>query len=150
MELSAELLESTVESVTGDRGQGEAERRVNPRVGLRCRTKISIYENGVLQPPLAVWTRDISKEGIGIMSSRHLKVGTRFVIRLPRKHGEDSLLLCTTRNCADLADGIYAIGASFARAISASAKPSSGAKPQAGAPNADDEEVNRIRRAIVS
>ncbi|HZL34078.1 MAG TPA: hypothetical protein VFC78_02135 [Tepidisphaeraceae bacterium] len=150
MELSAELWESTVGSITGDQAQGLAERRVNPRVGLRCRTNIAIYENGVLQPPVNVWTRDISKDGIGVMSARYLSPGTRFVVRLPRKHHKDPLLLlCTTRNCDELADGIYAVGATFGRAISAPQKP---AAPAAGAApgHSEDDEVNRIRKAIVS
>ena len=108
MELSAELLHSTVASA-GHLG----ERRKHERVPLRFKVKVIPYDDGALGETFYVWTRDISPGGIGIIHHKRMKEGRRFIIRLPREDDTPILLLCTVRVCREVATSVFNIGASF-------------------------------------
>ena len=110
MELSLELFQSTLKALRSD----PVEKRRHPRAPVRVKVKIVPYKDGVLQTPLEVWTLDISSGGLGLISSEPLRVGERFVLRLPRFEGEHIYLLCTIRNCIPQAKGIFIIGSTFA------------------------------------
>jgi hypothetical protein len=64
--------------------------------------------------PIAVWTRDISRCGVGVMSSKRMKPGDHYVLTLPSTQTESQVVLyCTVRNCDALVRGIFAVGFSF-------------------------------------
>ena len=107
MELSGDTLESAVRGL-----RPEASNRKSPRMPMRLRLRIVPFANGALGTPLAIWTRDISTSGIGIMSSKPLAPGIKFVLRLPRKNEPALFLMCVVRNC-QRADDVFMIGASF-------------------------------------
>jgi hypothetical protein len=114
MELSAELFEATLHRIKGDGGTGGVERRTTPRVGLRCAVKLLPVKNGTMGAGIAVWTRDISRSGIGVMSSKRMKPGDHFVLTLASTETKSTVVLyCTVRNCEALVRGIFAIGLSF-------------------------------------
>jgi hypothetical protein len=114
MELSAELFEQTIRSFKGDGCAAKKQRRTQPRVGIRCRLKIVPVESGVARTEIEVWTRDISRGGIGMISSQPMTVGSRFVVRFPRADDTPSLaIVCTIRCCNRLSPGVFAIGAVF-------------------------------------
>jgi hypothetical protein len=90
------------------------QRRGQPRVGIRCRIKIIPIESGVAGAAMDVWTRDISRGGIGVLSSQPMAVGNRFVVRFPHKGNAPPLgMVCTVRCCNQLSPGVFAIGAVF-------------------------------------
>ena len=98
MELSAELFEATLHRIKGDGGTGGVERRTTPRVGLRCPVKLLPVKNGAMGTPIAVWTRDISRCGIGVMSSKRMKEGEHYVLTLPSTQEHSQVVLyCTVR-----------------------------------------------------
>lgn len=114
MELSAELFEQTIRLFKGDGSAIKNQRRCHPRVGIRCRIKIVPIENGLPGEPVEVWTRDISRTGIGIICSQKMKSGDRFVVRFPRADSAPPLgLVCTIKCCSQLSKGVYSIGAIF-------------------------------------
>lgn len=115
MELSAEAFQQVVNSVKGDAATGAVDRRQHPRVGLRCKVQIIPIENGVPGKPFEVWTRDVSRGGIGVVTHTKMKVGKRFGIRLASDDADTAptVLLCTVRNCFMLSEGSFAIGATF-------------------------------------
>jgi hypothetical protein len=114
MELSAELFEQTIRLFKGDSSTIKNQRRCHPRVGIRCHIKIVPIENGIPGEPVEVWTRDISRTGIGIITSQKMKAGDRFVVRFPRADSAPPLgLVCTIKCCSQLSKGVYAIGAIF-------------------------------------
>ena len=114
MELSAELFEQTIRSFKGDGSAVKKQRRAQPRVGIRCHLKIIPIEGGAAGAELDVWTRDISRGGLGIMSSQNMPVGSRFVVRFPRTGDTSPLaLVCTVKCCNQLTPGLFAIGAVF-------------------------------------
>lgn len=114
MELSAEVFESTLHRIKGDGGTGGVERRTKPRVGLRARIKLLPLQHGVVGAPVDVWTRDISLTGVGVITSKRMKVGDHYILTLPREQADSNLVLyCTVRNCEALVTDIYAVGLSF-------------------------------------
>src|SRR5665213_1832598 len=110
MELSAEILHSTVAGIKPELG----ERRQYPRIPFRFKVKIIPYENRECRAPIFLWTRDVSAVGIGLLHRKTMREGSQFIIRLPREDDTPVLLLCTVRNCVRLAPELYGIGASFA------------------------------------
>jgi hypothetical protein len=130
VELSADLLKSMLSGIKTEQGKGVAEMRQAPRVSVRYTVKVAPYNNGTLGQPIRVWTRDISSGGIGLLHNQRFEVGSRFIIQLPRERGKPLLLLCTVRNCDEISDHLYAVGASFAEVAGAS----SGSSNTAAAP----------------
>jgi len=119
MELSAELLRSTIAALRSDSVEG----RKHPRAPIRSRVKILPVVSGALGAPVEVWTRDISSGGIGIISPAPLTAGSAFIVRLPDAQGGAMYLRCTVRNCISQAKQIFIIGSSF---IEFAPAPSSG------------------------
>jgi hypothetical protein len=117
MELSAAILQETLTKVKSDKGNGNAARRARPRVGLRCSLMIIPYSNGACRRPLKAWTRDISLGGMGILTSLSMKSGDQFIVQLPKADSKPLILLCTVKNCVQLADGLYGVGVSFAEVV---------------------------------
>lgn len=113
MELSAELLQSTLSHLKGD----QVDKRQHPRAPLRVRLKMIPYEEGALGHPVEVWTRDISAGGLGITSSKPLRHDRKFIVRLPQMDDVPVYLLCTVRNCTEVARNVYQIGASFVEVL---------------------------------
>ena len=116
MNLSAKTFHATVASIKPIPG----ERRQNPRVPFRFKVKIIPYEDGVCGDPIDIWTRDISATGIGLIYHKAMREGRKFIIRLTRLEDTPILLLCTVRNCVELATDVYGLGASFAEVAEAS------------------------------
>jgi hypothetical protein len=119
MELSAELFESTVRALKGD----PVEQRQHPRAPARYRLKIVPYKQPGMTTAIDVWTRDISRGGIGVVSPVRFKVGAKFVVGLPRAEGGMRCLVCTVKNCSEQAKGVYVIGSAFEEVVPAAAAP---------------------------
>jgi hypothetical protein len=105
--LSAENYQEILRSLRSDKRLG-AERRRNPRVGLRARvTLIALTTDGQQGTPQTVWVRDISDGGIGLVVTRPSKRGALFVIRFKEDPVEHLCLLCQVIQCrpADLVLG---------------------------------------------
>lgn len=144
MDLSAAILQETLTKVKSDKGSGNAARRARPRVGLRCSLMIMPYANGACGRPLKAWTRDISLGGMGILTSSSMKGGDQFIVQLPRPDAKPMILLCTVKNCVQLADGLYGVGASFAEVVRKDqAAPSLPSDPNKAA------DIQRISQAIL-
>ena len=54
---------------------------------------------------------------MGILSPASMKSGEQFIVQLPRQDSKPMILLCTVKNCAQLADGLYGVGVSFSEVI---------------------------------
>ena len=117
MDLSADMLQETLGRVKSDKMVGNAARRVKPRVGMRCSLTIMPYQDGACGRPMKAWTRDISQGGMGILCAASMAKGAQFIISLPRNNMKPMILLCTVRNCNELADGLYGLGVTFAEVV---------------------------------
>jgi hypothetical protein len=153
MELSATLFETTVNSIKGDEVPVGPDRRSVPRVGLRCRARVFLYEKGVLGESMSVWTRDLSREGIGLMCPRRMEAGDRLVLPLPRPgHSRPLVLLCTVSHCTQMAVGMYAVGTSFVEVSAHHAIPAPQVAPRDASESAHRSVVReeRISASILS
>jgi hypothetical protein len=153
MELSATLFETTVRAIKGDEVPIGPDRRSAPRVGLRCRARVFLYDKGVLGESMSVWTRDLSREGIGLMCGRKMEVGDRLVLPLPRPgHSRPLVLLCTVGHCTPIATGMYAVGTSFVEVSAHHAIPAPAvAAHHAGEAESHSEDYeHRISASILS
>jgi len=114
MELTIELFETTLHRVKGDGGTGGAERRAVPRVGLRSRIKLLRVREGVVESTgIEAWTRDISRNGMGIVTTKRIKNGeTYLVVLTSQETSRQRVLFCTVRNC-QFQNDIYTAGMSF-------------------------------------
>jgi hypothetical protein len=144
MDLSAAILQETLTKVKSDKANGNAARRVRPRVGLRCSLTITPYSNGTCGRPHKAWTRDISLGGMGILCPLSLKAGDQFIVQLPRPDSKPMILLCTVRNCAQLADGLYGVGATFSEVVRKEQ-----AAPALPMDQAKAADIQRISQAIL-
>ncbi|HEY1684322.1 MAG TPA: hypothetical protein VGG19_06140, partial [Tepidisphaeraceae bacterium] len=51
--------------------------------------------------------------GVGLLQAYNAPIESRFLIKLPRERQEELTLMCVVKNCRELADSIYSIGAEF-------------------------------------
>jgi hypothetical protein len=112
MKLTAGLFAEIISSLTSDVMVGRAfEKRLAPRAGLRMQLAIVAVKEGVRDPPISVWVRDISRKGIGLVCTQMLPVGSHFIAQFPQANAE--LLSVTFRvvQCRSLAKGLFQIGA---------------------------------------
>src|SRR5688572_30417117 len=144
MDLSAAILQETLGKVKSDKAGGNAARRARPRVGLRCALTIIPYANGVCRRPVKAWTRDISLGGMGILTSVALKAGEQFIVQLPRADAKPMILVCTVRNCNQLADGLYGLGVTFSEVVRKEQ-----AAPSLPVDQAKAADIQRISQAIL-
>jgi c-di-GMP-binding flagellar brake protein YcgR len=108
------MFEQTIRLFKGDGAAIKRQRRTHPRVGIRCHIKIAPVGAGATGKPIDVWTRDLSRSGVGFVVSQQMAVGSRFVIRFARADNSAPLaLVCTIKCCTQVAKGVYAIGAVF-------------------------------------
>lgn len=104
------MLRATVSDTKVDESE---KRRKQTRFPFRYPVKIIPFTNGALGQPMQVWTRDISASGIGIVHNVPIKPESKFIIRLTQDSKPAVLLLCTVRNCRQVIQNVYAIGATF-------------------------------------
>ncbi len=143
MELSAELFQSTVKSLKGD----PVEKRAHPRAPARFKLHIIPLQHIGTGGMIDVWTRDISRAGLGVTSSINFPVGMRFIVKLPRSIGIDLCLLCTVKSCLAQSKTHFVIGASFVEVdIATLPKPTPKAPPK---PMPVQSEVERISQVIL-
>ena len=115
MQLSAELYSQIIKDLTSD-GVGEfgRQQRREPRVGVRARAHILPSLSATT--PVAVRVRDLSVGGMGLLLPRDLGPDRLFLVLLPKAGVNAPVrLACTLAHCQVIAEGLFAVGARFAR-----------------------------------
>lgn len=142
MNLSAEVFEQIIAKVKTD-ACAHDERRNAPRVGIRATATVYLLKDeskGV--EAIAVTVRDISAGGVGLIHTSPLKVGARFLMRLPRAMDKPLPLVCVVRHCRGLAGStLYAVGAAFMKVAPAA--------PVETTDEATAQDIKRIAAAIL-
>jgi len=112
MALTAQLFQQIMKSLKSDQGRRQNEQRAKPRVGVHGRAELRCLP---LTPgskqKISVWVRDLSANGIGILHSKPLKAGTRFVITFPHPNEEHLNVVYIVAHTAEVSKGLYAVGA---------------------------------------
>ncbi len=93
-----------------------AEQRQFPRHPLRAAASVALVEAAGSGPTpclLRAVTRDVSRNGLGLLSRQPLKVGEPARVRLDARGWEGRELIGHVARCAPLKDGWYDIGIAF-------------------------------------
>jgi hypothetical protein len=109
-----ESLSKNLRSTIADPGasaKGAANRR-HARVGIRSSTNLRhILPDGRITAVSQVTVRDFSAEGVGILLSKRLNKGERFMLELPREDGAVLRLLYSVMQSDRLTESLFAVGA---------------------------------------
>lgn len=111
MSLNASLLKQILSSLKSDNGRPN-EQRHKPRVGVRGKIQIRpllVDDRGASE--LAVWVRDVSADGIGILLTRSLKPETRFVAYFLRPEAAPLQVTYVVAHSTQVSRGLYVVGA---------------------------------------
>jgi HD-like signal output (HDOD) protein len=91
--------------------ESPADKRRAPRFTRGGSLPILPYAGGNVGDAMRAQFRDASAQGIGIVVSDSLAVGSQFIIRLPQKTGQPLPLLYTVVRCHRLTDNEFRVGA---------------------------------------
>ena len=118
MLLKADLFEQICGELRTIRGQVRSERRGRPRAGMRVLVTMIPCVGDDAQPR-KVWVRDLSRDGIGFISTESIAINTPVLITLPRAAGPALEVLYVTTRCSRLDDNQFSVGARLDRLITA-------------------------------
>ncbi|MGH7179949.1 MAG: PilZ domain-containing protein [Tepidisphaeraceae bacterium] len=120
MNLSAETFQSIIESIRSDQSEEfDAEKRTQPRVGLRGRVTIIPCFPGRSGKPVIAMVRDISVSGLCILHDQPIKAGQQFIVCLTDAQARTTrAILCTSVRWQPLDERLFAIGATYTRELS--------------------------------
>lgn len=118
-----------------------SEKRRTTRMELRAKIVIAPVVDGHCPQRINVLTRDISIEGIGLLTAIAIKDNESFVAFLPRSDTSTVFVQTRVLHCAVVADGLFALGCQFEKVLTHQA-----AEKLQG-PNMAD--VARIRESVL-
>lgn len=119
MELKAEQLLSIVNALQPQKSSASrTEKRGGPRIGVRYSVQLRVLDSvtGIGARAVRCWLRNISSRGLGLACPISPALGSRFVVELPRANGTNMEMFCIVRNCRQVSDDVYHVGASFTAA----------------------------------
>src|SRR5579872_994353 len=117
MVLSSQLYGEIVNHLRSGTPRAGSEKRRTTRVDINIQISMAILEKGAPAKQIAVLARDISIEGVGLLSGVALRKDQHVVVILPRNQSTSAFVLCTIISCTSVADGIFTVGCRFAKAI---------------------------------
>lgn len=113
MQLSPQHLGEVVDHLVTARKSGGNEKRRATRTQVRATVPIYPLGSGAPASQVKVILQDISYMGVGLLQAFPAAPESRFLIRLPRERQEELVIMCVVKNCRELADSIYTVGAEF-------------------------------------
>jgi hypothetical protein len=100
----------------GRENRGALRRNVTARVQV-------LPVAGTMRAPFTALLQDLSLTGLGMLQTRRMEAGWRFVVILPRADLNPLSILCVSRHCCEVADGLFRVGASFEQAVQEECSP---------------------------
>ena len=130
-----------------------SEQRRAARMELQAQVRAFPCRDGIVGQLYTALTRDLSFKGIGLFQSKSIPQGQQLVVVLPRGGDREPLaLLCVVMYCRPMAEGLYNIGASFAKPFdfeTPSGNILTGARQSANGGTRSEDELKRIRQSIL-
>jgi hypothetical protein len=111
----AEIIHFLRNRVVPTRG---AEKRRATRIELKSQIVVVPVDHGVSGERMTAMTRDISMEGMGLLSGVAMPSGQQLVAFLPIGDGETQFVLCEVTHCGMIVDGIFTLGCRFVQVLS--------------------------------
>lgn len=118
-----------------------SEKRRTSRMDLKSRIIIIPVRSGSGPDRVSVLTRDISLDGIGLLSGVPIPKDQQFIALLPRNDNDTIFVLCEAMYCVVVADGMFTVGCRFIKIVQREAA----AKLQ----TPDEAAVARIRESVL-
>jgi c-di-GMP-binding flagellar brake protein YcgR len=87
-----------------------ADRRRDLRVKYRVEAQICSWQNSKQGLPFTVRIEDFSPTGVGLVHTAPLDLGSEYLIKVPRPHYDDLIILLTVVRCKQLEDGTHLVG----------------------------------------
>jgi hypothetical protein len=91
-----------------------AEKRRTTRLEIQCKLVVAVPRKDGSRT-FTTLGKDISLEGVGLLSSVALPKAQEIVLYLPQSDVQTLLVLSTVMFCAPIADGIFTLGCRFDR-----------------------------------
>ena len=114
MQITAQQLSDVLMSLRGAAAPaGTLEQRRFTRMEAQAKIAVAAIADGKTASCYTALTRDISFCGIGLIQSVPPKSGNKLLVRLPRHEKSPLMIVCDIAHCANLADGLYEVGAQF-------------------------------------
>lgn len=88
----------------------EAERRRDPRIRHVVGAEVREWKKGKEGLPFTLSIEDFAPGGVGAVHGTPLRVGSQFLIRIPRQKWGDLTVLMTVNRCKQADDGRFHIG----------------------------------------
>ena len=87
-----------------------ADRRRDLRVKYRVEAQICSWHDNKQGLPFTVRIEDFSPTGVGLVHTAPLDMGSEYLIKVPRPHFDDLIVLLTVVRCKQLEDGTHLVG----------------------------------------
>jgi hypothetical protein len=113
------------------------EHRAGTRMPVDGEVLVAVVRGGIVTESFTALARDLSYNGIGLLQRRRPPRGAQLIVQLPRRDQPPTCMLCNVAHVRQLADDLYAVGATFAGVTTLDQPPT------------DPAEVERLRRAMM-
>lgn len=148
MELSIERLRAAVRNLP----EGKSSRT---RVPFRYKIRILDYHDGVCGDARHIWTRDIGRSEIGLVSATVMPIRSEFIVTLTSREQVSPLLICKVQSCVKVSGGVFDVTAGFNEIVTTRKQAMKSAltpvsSSESDLPESVSMEIRRIRRAILS
>ncbi len=116
-------------AMRGSDSDANSEKRRTTRMSVSSKVSASLYDGKTIGRKIVVLARDISIEGVGILSGVEIKRNDLFIAHFPRTHAQFSHLICQAVFVGRMADGLYNMGCRFIGEIPPNQIPTDAPKP---------------------
>lgn len=89
-------------------------RRQSVRRPHRVRAELSLFAHGPLVPPIVLYTRDVTPEGVGFITKERVTLGYNGMIKLVDPEGRVLSAQCGVYRCREAINGWYEGSLTFA------------------------------------
>ncbi len=113
MLLTAEQFSDILRNLNSDRSGKTAEKRREPRVGVRLEAVVTPLLPGAIAQGQRVTIRDLSRTGINIVCHGPMAKGTQFMVKMLKADQREINALYRVCNCNPLGPTHYAVGGSL-------------------------------------
>ncbi|MGN6725763.1 MAG: PilZ domain-containing protein [Tepidisphaeraceae bacterium] len=98
-----DMILSAMEAARAD----AAEHRLEPRRHHRARAELQLFAHDPLQPPIALFTRDLSRSGMGFITRERLPLGYGGLVAIPLRDNHTITVQCNIYRCREAINGWY-------------------------------------------
>ncbi len=91
------------------------DRRQAVRRSHRVRADLRLFAHDPLNPPIALYTRDVSATGVGFITKDRLPLGYNGLVRLTSESGQVVTAACSVYRCRQSVGGWYEGAVHFAQ-----------------------------------